>query len=137
LPEIDIHHVLEVAAFFRLLVLLFAAATAEELRENVAKTAPSFARTTAAACPASGRGKIGKIEPAEIHSGMRALSRARTAGSRAGKSILRIEAELIVHLALLRIAQNIVRFLDILEALFGRLIARIQVGMVLTREFAI
>ena len=42
-----------------------------------------------------------------------------------------------IHLALLRIAQDIVRLLYVLEAFFGGLIARVEIGMVLARELTI
>src|SRR5437868_3844445 len=65
----------------------------------------------------------------------RSLPRARCARPR--HPVLRIEAILIVHLLLLRIAENVVRFLYFLEAVLGRLVARIQVRVMLAREAAI
>ena len=54
--------------------------------------------------------------------------RARPAPRRPPRdAVLRIEAELIVHLALLGVAQNVVGFLNVLEALLGGLVARIQI----------
>ena len=55
-------------------------------------------------------------------------------GSTPGIAVLGIEAELIVHLALLGVAQNVVGFLDIFKALFRRFVARIQIGMILARQ---
>ena len=83
------------------------------------------------------REDVGKIESAEIHvrTALSArLHRPRPAGRHA---VFRIEAVLIVHLLLLRIAQNIVGFLNLLEAILGRFIARIQIRMMFAREFAV
>ena len=54
-----------------------------------------------------------------------------------GGTVVGIEAELIVHLALLRVAQDVVGFLDLLEALLGGFVAGIQVGMILARQLAV
>jgi hypothetical protein len=48
-----------------------------------------------------------------------------------------IKADLIVHLALFGIAQNVIRFLHVLEAVFGGLVAGVEVGVVLAREFPV
>src|SRR5689334_7826212 len=56
-------------------------------------------------------------------------------GSR-GVDVVRIEADLIVNLALLGIAEHFVGLRDRLELFFRRLIARINVGMVFTGKFA-
>ena len=106
LPEIDIHHVFEVAALFGLRLLGFAASP-EKLREDVAEAAAGLgaaARTAPPALPRTGH-KIGEIEAAEIHAGVRTLL-ARAARSSAREAVLRIEAELVVHLALLGVAQD-------------------------------
>ena len=47
-----------------------------------------------------------------------------------------IRAELIVSLPLLRIAQNIVSLVNLLELLFRSFLVLRYVGMMLTREFA-
>src|SRR5882762_6581400 len=47
-----------------------------------------------------------------------------------------IRSELVVELALLGIVQHVMRLGDFLEASFGLLVARVQVGMVLARELA-
>ena len=63
---------------------------------------------------------------------------AAASGARATRrNRMRIETVLVVHLALLRIAQNVIGSLDFLEPLLGGLIARIQVRMVLARQPAI
>ena len=45
-----------------------------------------------------------------------------------------IEADLIIHLLLLGIAEYIICFLYLLEPLFGGFVARIQIGVVLARK---
>ena len=62
LPEIDGHPIFQVSAFFGFLVLALAAA--EELAENVAKTAAGLGAAPAARSGVTG--KIGEIEAAEI-----------------------------------------------------------------------
>ena len=53
-----------------------------------------------------------------------------------GIDVVGVEAELIVDLALLGIAEDVVGFGDRLEFLFGRLVAGIHVGMIFARKFA-
>src|ERR1039457_6374953 len=126
LPEIDIHYIFEIAALLGLgLRLLRATLAAEELREDIAETAGIGA-------PAA-RELIGKIESVEVHSRVR----IRGAGRGRGESALGIETMLAVHLALLGVAENVVGFLHVLEAIFGGLVPRIQIRVVFTREFAI
>jgi hypothetical protein len=128
LPEIYVERVLQVASglgcsWARLLA-------AEKLAEKVAEAAPgerspfrfSLASTTFAV------EEIRKIKAAESHSGARLIP----SGARA--TPIGIKSDLVVHLPLFRIAENIVGLLDGLEALLGSLIARIQVGMVFARE---
>src|ERR1035438_4645320 len=55
----------------------------------------------------------------------------------AGKTVLGIKAELVVHGTLLGVREHIVGFLDVLEAILGRLIARVEVGVVLPGELPI
>src|SRR5438552_13599363 len=57
----------------------------------------------------------------------------RGAGAR-GEPRIRIEPLLIVHLAFLRVAQNVVRFLQLLETILGGLVARIEVRVILARK---
>ena len=77
---------------------------------------------------------IGKIEAAEIHV---RPGGASAPAAPAPETVVRIEAYLIVHLALLGIAQDVVGFLHVLEALLGRLVARIQIGMIFARELPV
>ena len=67
---------------------------------------------------------------------MRALLLAGPPGA-SGHAAFRIEAELIVHLALLCVAQDVVRFLHFLEAIFGGFVAGIEIGMILPRQTAV
>src|ERR1017187_4265125 len=138
LPEIDVHDVLEVAALFGFGVGGFAV-TAEELRKDVAEAAGSspFGTAPAGGCPAA-RGEIGEIEAVEIEVGS-ALPTASWGAWRAGagKTVIGIETELVVHGTLLGVAQYVVGFLDVLEALLGGLVTRVEVGVVLAGELAI
>src|SRR6202043_3084384 len=56
---------------------------------------------------------------------------------RSGRSALGIEAELIVHLPLLGVGENVVGFLNLLEFLFGGFIAGIQVRMIFAGKLSI
>ncbi len=112
---------------------LFAALVAKELAEDVAE------RSGAAAwlrVPAVIIDVIGKIEAAETH--------ARLTGARAcpaawppGRNVVGIETVLIVNLALLGIAQDVVGFLDFLEALFSGFVAGVQIRMILARQLTV
>src|SRR5581483_1361122 len=130
LPEIDIECVLQVGTLLRRLGLFFALPT-EKLREDVAKTAGlAFAAGRLLA------EVIGEIEAAEVHVRL-GPSAAPCTRPRARETVRRIEAVLVVHLALLRIAQNVICFLYVLETLFGRFITGIQIRMILARQLAI
>ena len=61
------------------------------------------------------------------------------AGSRpgAGETGIRVETVLVVHLALARLAEHVVSFLDVLEAIFRRFVAGVQIGVVLARQFTV
>ena len=48
-----------------------------------------------------------------------------------------VKAELIVAFPLLRVAQNLVGFVQLLEAFFGALIIRVQIGVAFLGFFAI
>ena len=77
--------------------------------------------------------EFAKVESAEVHA---AGARAGAAASIRG-NIIGVKSVLVVDLALVLIAQDVISFLDILEAILCCLIARIHVGMVLTRQFAV
>src|ERR1019366_2814305 len=111
LPEVDIHDVLEVAALFGFDVGGFVA-TAEELREDVAETAGAGFVTAAAGGRAARSGRhIGEVETAEIEmgTGLPTASRA-TWRAGAGKTVLGIKAELVVHGTLLGVTEHVVGF---------------------------
>src|SRR5271157_20551 len=128
LPEIDIHYIFEIAALFRArLSLLRPTPAAKELRENIAETAGVGAPATRELI------LIGKIESVEIHSRVR----TRRARRGPGESALGIKTVLVVHLALLGVAENVVGFLHILETILGGFVPRIQIRVVFAREFAI
>ena len=137
LPEIDVHPVFQVRAFFRAAARLLAARVAEELAEDVAE-----ASRAAAAGAAPHRRRLipvtifRKIEAAEAHArltGARSGSAARTAR----RNVVRVETVLIVDLALLGIAQDVIGFLNLLEALLGGLVAGVQIRMILARQLAV
>src|SRR5215469_14043751 len=115
LPEVDAEAVFEIGSGLPRRCALLRARPPEPLIENVLEV-PCACAGGAARRSGSGASReyVGKIEASEIHVG-RARARSRHA-------TLRIEAHLIVHLLLLRIAQNVVGFLDLLESLLRRLI---------------
>src|SRR5579875_117101 len=134
LPEIDIHYVFKIAALFG--PRLAGRPAAEKLRKDIAEPAGAG---LGAASPGGARSRaaedVGEIEPAEIH--IWRGSAAWAARSGAGKPVFRIEPVLIVHLALLGVAQHVIGFLHVLEALFGGLVARVQIGMILPCQFPV
>src|SRR5579883_2077468 len=140
LPEADVEAVFEIGAFFRLLFGGGSAARAaptEELAEDIAEgAAGGFARLRFRR-PARPH-VIGEIEAAEIHVGVApatAAAAARSAGAR--EAILGVETDLIVHLPFLRVAQNVIGFLDVLETIFGRLVARVEIGVVFAGKLTV
>ena len=60
-----------------------------------------------------------------------------TARSAAGADLFEVGAELVVALALIRVAQHLVRRLDLLKLVLGRRIIRVHVGMILARHLSI
>ena len=78
------------------------------------------------------RKNVRKIEPVEPEA-----ARLSAAVPRTGPHVVRIEPVLIVHLLLLRIAENVVGFLELLEAVLGCFIAGIEVGMIFAGQAAI
>jgi hypothetical protein len=137
LPEIDIEGVLEVRAALRRLRLLGATRTAEELPEQVAE--PESVRVglrAGSACRPGSTSIFAEIEPAKPH--VRTTTGERVAFSAvAGHCLVRVKSVLVVHLALLRVTKNLIGFQDVLEALFGGFVTRIQIWMVLTRQFLV
>src|SRR5579872_3908442 len=76
---------------------------------------------------------VGEIEPAETH--VRAAAPAGSASAR--RTVLRIVADLVVHLLLLWIAQDVVGFLDLLETILRGFVAGIEIGMMLARKLTV
>src|SRR5471030_2730860 len=135
LPEIDVHYVFQVSALFGRGLRLAPGAAAKELREDIAEAAGrGRSRFRALASSARARREVGEVEAAEIHVGMRRLAGAALAR---GVTVVRVEADLVVHLALLGIAQNVVGFLDVLETIFGGFVAGVQIGVVFARELPV
>src|SRR5215469_13232159 len=147
-PERHVHLVFQIAA--RLRTLLSAAAPATKHRaEDVAEAAAAGGALTAARAAH----QIGEIESPEVEMGAAALSSLRCsreasesagAGRTAtgicfcccGIDVVGVEANLVVDLALLGIAQDVVGFGDGLEFFLSRFVPGIYVGMVFTRKFA-
>src|SRR5271165_5892262 len=158
LPEADVDLIFQVGAGLGMLHRLGCAAPVEDAGEDIAETTAA-----AAGAPSGSAGalfsEIGEVEAAEVKrnflgigarsAGARACALARTSKpacaeaatasvrlGRRGINVVRVEAELVVDLALLGIAEDVVGLGDLLELLLGRLVPRIHVGVVLAREFA-
>ncbi len=126
-PKIDFDLVFEIAPGFHFRFgRSAAAADIEELAEEIAE-AGAPARASSAA----------KIEAFEIEIDSRfARMRSGTSAGPAGREIIGVKAVLVIHLALLGVGKNVVGFLKLLEFFLGGFVARIQIGVVLAREFA-
>src|SRR5262249_39051541 len=123
-PKINFELILKRAAFFGFLFDCAATtAAAKKLAEQIAETRSACAALASAA----------KIEAAEVEINV-APGAARAVVAR--RHVLAVKAVLIVHLALLRVRENVVGFLQLLEFFFGGFVAGIQIGMVFAREFA-
>ena len=112
---------------------LLLAIAVEELTKNIFESAAASARV------GFGFGSLKhlrKIETIEVHVGMASASAAarRRAG---GEPVVGIETHLVVHLPLLGITQDVIGFLDILEAVFGGFVSWIQIRMVLSGELPV
>ena len=83
-------------------------------------------------CPARARSPA-KIESAKIKIDVLPVAGGRSGTSR--RNIVAVEAVLVVHLPLLRIGQHVVGFLQLLEFFLRGFVARIQIGVVLPRQF--
>ena len=81
--------------------------------------------------------KAGEVEAAKVNGRTAAAGLLAGIGlGRSGVDLVGVEANLVVHLALLLVAENVVGFRDFLELLLGLFVARIDVGMIFAREFA-
>src|SRR5581483_1748820 len=103
------------------------ASASKKLRKDILKTAG-----LSALLPAASGEKLGKTEAAEVHARLRAGARRASR-----RNVIGIEAVLVIDLPLLGIAQNIIGFLHVFEALFSGLIARVQIRMILPCKFPI
>jgi len=116
-PEADGDLVFQVGAGLPHRSLGCGPAASEKLAEEVAE----------AGAPAAA-----EIEPAEIE------LHARAGVFHGPRSLaVGVEAELVVRLPLLRIRQDVIRFLDLLEFFLGGFISGIQVGVILARQFPV
>ncbi len=91
----------------------------------------------ASGAPVSSAGLIDilrEIEAAKPHA---RLVGSRTWAGASGRDVIGIETVLIVDLAFFGIAQDIVGLLNLLEAILGGLVTRIEVGMVFASQLAI
>ena len=140
LPESNVQAIFQISPFFRLFLSTGGRFPApKKLAEDITKTTACVA-CTGRVTAGSGFGlgvlqDIRKIETAEIHVGVATAPRARTAPG--GETAIGVKPYLVVHAALLRVIQNVIGFLHVLKAIFGRLIARIQIRVVLAREFPV
>src|SRR5579863_3227780 len=134
LPKVDVETVFKIRSLFRTAARSLATPAAEELAEDVAEGSGA-ARTGFAAMIIID--VIGKIEATETHPRVITRARARSSARATRRNVVGIKAVLIVDLPLLGIAQNVVGFLDFLEALLGGFIAGVQVGMILARKLAV
>src|SRR5581483_7799157 len=156
LPEVHSDLVFEVAA--RLRAFGLHAATIEDAGEDVAEPARPAARSARASASASTLEQVGEVETAEVEAAALSAASARASGVAAAKpartgaaglsatarvrfgrcriNVVAVEAELIVNPALLGIAEDVVRFRDLLELFFRGLVAGIDVGVILARQLA-
>src|SRR6185312_5113605 len=98
---------------------------AEPLVEDVLEVPRSCSRSlrTGVASSTTACEYVGEVESTEAH--VRATA---AAGSGTGRrSVFRIVADLIVHLLLLRIAEDVVGFLDLFETVLGGFVTGIEI----------
>jgi hypothetical protein len=155
-PEGNVDLIFEIGTRLGAFLGLSRALTAAKDRtENVAEAAAS-APPAGFAAPVGAIDEVGEIEAAKIEVDAALAAILRATGEAARKSsatcrsstrtgvcfrgrgvdIVRVEADLIVDLAFLGIAENVVGFGKRLELLLGRLVPGIDVGMVLARQFS-
>src|SRR5437870_11437753 len=149
-PERDVHLVFEICARLGAFLRGGAAASAENSGEDIAET--SGASTSSPAAPSSFE-QIGEIEPSEVEvraltagSGLAVGKPSESAGtgwtstrislSRRRINIVGVEPELVVNLALLRIAEYVVSFGEGLKFFFGSFVSGIDVRMIFARKLA-
>ena len=91
-------------------------------------------------CATGFGGETGKIEAAEVDRSAAAVGPSAALLTRVSfglgrVDVVRVEPELVVDLALLFVAQDVVGLGDFLELLLGLLVVGIDVGVILPREF--
>ena len=126
-PEVYIQSVFQVRTFLWLYLRLCAPAF-----EEVEKIAESATAALLAASSALGPRETLKIEAVEVHVRRTLATAALTASegtsTTAGATLwttFGVETVLVVHGALLVVAENVISFLNILEPVFRRFIARV------------
>src|SRR6185437_554847 len=151
-PEVHVHLILEVGSRLRPARLLFARKdAAEDVAEAAPEAAAGLRSTTARSCPTAAL-EAGKIEAAEIERHLtgrrlsaraigcakssRSISATRRGLGRRRIDIVRVEAKLVINLALLLVAEDVVGLRDLLELLLRLLVARVHVRVILARQLA-
>src|SRR5581483_785189 len=134
-PKVHRRLILKIGARLRSARLLRLMRSRKDAGKNIFEAAPC--RGTGARLRAGPARKSRKIEALEVHwrapsTACRLLPRIRLRLRRI--DLVGIEAELVVNLPLLLVTQNVVGLGDLLELLFGLLIAGIHVGMVFARS---
>src|SRR5664280_2676980 len=146
LPEADVHLVFQIVARCGMLRRLLTSA-AEDAGEDVAESATA---ALAAGC-ARALGVVIEVESAEVERNFLSVGARSTAaasaesarataarvGFRRGRvDVVGVEPNLVVDLAFLGIAEDVVGLGERLELFLRRLVARIHVGMILARQLA-
>jgi len=148
-PERNVDLIFEIGTRLRTFLSSRSAPSAENSGEDVAEASSSAGLSATA----STFKQIGKIESAEIEvhalaAGSRLTLGEASESARTGRATTRIglgrrrinvvgvETELVVNLALLGIAENVVGFGEGFELFFRGFIAGINIWMVLARKFA-
>src|SRR5258708_10505730 len=126
-PKTNLNLIFQVAAGFMLRLHRGATASAaEELAEEIAE-----ARSAAGRAGATAKIKSAKIKVDVLLSAVAARS------TRPGRrKVVAVKAILIVHLPFLRVGEDVVGFLQLLEFFFRGFIARIQIRMIFPRQLA-
>src|SRR5262249_6290520 len=151
LPERNRYLVFEIAAWNRSFLAL-ASASPKHGREDVPEASGSTPTLAGRSTGEIGKVEASKTEGAPLPRSLVSRSPPRKAPKSAcaetrpttasvcfrgrGIYVVRVKTDLIVDLALLGVAENVVGFGDLFELLFGLLITRIDVGMIFARKFA-
>ena len=130
-PEVDRGLVFEVGARLRAVRLLGMLRAREDAGEDVFEAAPAGAAGFRAAVLAGNAAlEAGEVEAAEVDRPAPAAGALlpRVGLGRRRVDLVGVEAHLVVNLALLLVAQNVVGLGDLLELLFGALVAGFTSG---------